>query len=185
MCRAMEVEWPHAHSRTLKHWSNLSKMPPGKRPSTLQNRRRACMSSRMLRACCLCAFALGFLLPAPRLVPAKGTSTLWAWNAKCTGALCGYQGGLADFPTVDPNYIYNQLFYMATHFQHREAGFDNNLPMNINGHDEFANYWTQEIMHDLLGFGPQIRHDSFPVLGWLNRPATVPAFNVEVSVPGI
>ena len=143
------------------------------------------MLSRMLRACCLGAFALGFLLPATGLVPARGTSTLWAWNAKCSGAPCGYQGGLADFPTVDPNYIYNQLFYMATHFQHREAGFDNNFPVNINGHDEFANYWTQEIMHDLLGFGPQIRHDSFPVLGWLNRPATVPAFNVEVSVPGI
>ena len=143
------------------------------------------MSSRMLRACCLCSFAFGFLLPATGLVPVRGTSTLWAWNAKCTGASCGYQGGLADFPTVDPNYIYDQLFYMATHFQHREAGFDNNLPVNINGHDEFANYWTQEIVHDLQGFGPQIRHDSFPVLGWLNRPATVPAFNVEVSVPGI
>ena len=126
------------------------------------------MLSRMLQACCLCAFAFGFLLPATGLVPARGT-----------------RGGLADFPTVDPNYIYNQLFYMATHFQHREAGFDNNLPVNINGHDEFANYWTQEIVHDLQGFGPQIRHDSFPVLGWLNRPATVPAFNVEVSVPGI
>jgi PKD domain/Peptidase family M28 len=143
------------------------------------------MSSRMLRACCLCAFAFGFLLHATGLVPARGTSTIWAWNAKCTGAPCGYQGGLADFPTVDPNYIYDQLFYMATHFQHREAGFDSNLPVNINGHDEFANYWTQEIVHDLQGFGPQIRHDSFPVLGWLNRPATVPAFNVEVSVPGI
>lgn len=122
------------------------------------------MLSRMLRACCLCAFALGFLLPTSGLVLARG---------------------IADFPTVDPNYIYDQLFYMVTHYQHREAGFDNNLPVNINGHDEFAAYWTKEIVHDLQGFGPQVRRDPFPVLGWLNRPATVPAFNVEVSVPGV
>jgi len=127
--------------------------------------------SRMLRACCLCAFALGFLLPATACAN--------------TSRIVYQQGSIADFPTVDPNYIYDQLFYMATHYQHREAGFDNNLPVNINGHDEFATYWTKEIMHDLQGFGPQVRRDPFPVLGWLNRPATVPAFNVEVSVPGI
>src|SRR5215472_12659417 len=99
MCRTMEVEWPHVHSRTLKHWSDLSKMPPGNRPSTLQNRRRACMLSQMLRACCLCTFALGFLLPAISLVPARGTSLFGVPSPNCTGAPCGYQG---DFPTVDP-----------------------------------------------------------------------------------
>src|SRR5262249_16968580 len=125
-------------------------MPPGNRPSTLQNRRRACMLSQMLRACCLCTFALGFLLPAISLVPARGTSLFGVPSPNCTGAPCGYQG---DFPTVDPNYIYDRLFYMATHFQHRETGFDNNLPVNINGHDEFAKYWTQEIVHNLQGFG--------------------------------
>ena len=129
------------------------------------------MLSRMLRVCCLCAFALGFLLP----VTACASTSRIAYQ----------QRGPADFPTVDPNYIYDQLFYMVTHYQHREAGFDNNLPVNINGHDEFAAYWTKEIVHDLQGFGPQVRRDPFPVLGWLNRPATVPAFNVEVSVPGV
>lgn len=94
-------------------------------------------------------------------------------------------GTLADFPTVDPNYIYDQLYYMVTHFQHREAGYDNNLPKQVNGHDEFANYWAQEIMKDLQGFGPRKRIDPFPVKGWVGRPAVVPAFNVEVSVPGI
>src|SRR6266849_6685231 len=92
---------------------------------------------------------------------------------------------LADFPTVDPNYIYNQLFYMATNFQHREAGYDNNLPASVNGHDEFAAYWSQEIVRDLQGFGPQVRRDNFSVQGWTGRPATVSAFNVEVSVPGV
>ncbi|HEU5228786.1 MAG TPA: M28 family peptidase [Ktedonobacteraceae bacterium] len=91
---------------------------------------------------------------------------------------------LADFPTVDPNYIYDQLFTMATQFQRREAGYDTNLPVSVNAHDEFADYWAKEISQDLQGFGPQIRRDEFPVAGWLNRPAKVPAFNVEVSVPG-
>ncbi|HET7638262.1 MAG TPA: M28 family peptidase [Ktedonobacteraceae bacterium] len=91
----------------------------------------------------------------------------------------------ADFPTVDPNYIYDQLFYMATSFQHREAGYDNNLPVTINGHDEFAAYWSQEMQKDLVGFGPQVLRDEFKVDGWQGRPATVPAFNVEVSVPGV
>jgi PKD repeat protein len=90
-----------------------------------------------------------------------------------------------DFPAVDPNYIYDQLFYMVTHFQRREAGYDKNLPVNINGHDEFAAYWAQEMLHDLAGFGVQVRRDEFAVQGWQGRPATVPAFNVEVTVPGV
>ncbi len=91
----------------------------------------------------------------------------------------------ADFPTVDPNYIYDQLFTMVTQFQRREAGYDANLPVTVNGHDEFADYWAKEISRDLQGFGPQVRRDDFPVAGWSGRPATVPAFNVEVSVPGV
>lgn len=90
----------------------------------------------------------------------------------------------ADFPTVDPNYIYDQLYYMAINFQHREAGYDTNLPPKLNGHDEFANYWAQEMNRDLIGFGAQVRRDPFQVRGWQGRSATVPAFNVEVSVPG-
>src|SRR5579872_2650458 len=92
---------------------------------------------------------------------------------------------LADFPTVDPNYIYDQLYYMATHFVHREAGYDDDLPAVFNGHDEFAAYWAQEAMKDLQGFGPQERIDPFKVQGWAGRTAPVPAFNVEVTVPGI
>ncbi len=89
-----------------------------------------------------------------------------------------------DFPTVDPFYIYNQLAYLATHFQHREAGYDNNLPLNVNGHDEFVGYWLQEMLHTMQGFGAQVRRDPFPVQGWRNRPASVPAFNLEVTIPG-
>jgi Zn-dependent M28 family amino/carboxypeptidase len=91
----------------------------------------------------------------------------------------------SDFPAVDPNYIYDQLATMATGFQHREAGYDNNLPASQNGHDEFAAYWTKEITANLQGFSPAIRRDPFPVQGWSGRPATVQAFNVEVSVTGL
>nr|BBH95605.1 hypothetical protein KTA_38040 [Thermogemmatispora argillosa] len=91
---------------------------------------------------------------------------------------------MADFPSVDGNYIYQQLFYMATHFLRREAGYDHNLPPNINGHDEFATYWSREMLHNLAGFAHQIRRDAFAIRGWLGRPAVVPAFNVEVSIPG-
>jgi PKD repeat protein len=90
----------------------------------------------------------------------------------------------ANFPTVDPSYIYDQLFFMATHFQHRESGYDVNLPPTENGHDEFAHYWAQEAARDLQGFGAQIRNDPFSSPGWTNRPPVTPSFNVEVSVPG-
>ena len=90
-----------------------------------------------------------------------------------------------DLPAVDPNYIYDQLFTMATHFQRRQAGFDANLPVDQNGHDEFAAYWQQEMLRDLAGFGATARRDSFTDPGWRSVPATVPAFNVEVTVPGL
>jgi PKD repeat protein len=95
------------------------------------------------------------------------------------------QHTLADFPTVDPNYIYDQLFYMATSFQHREAGYDNNVPVHLNGHDEYAAYWSQEITKNLAGFGPHTRRDEFTIAGWQGRPALVPAFNLEVTIPGV
>jgi hypothetical protein len=76
----------------------------------------------------------------------------------------------ADFPVVDPGYIYQELYTLVTQFPHREAGYDTNLPPNINGHDEFAAAWAQEMVQDLAGFGPEVRRDPFPVSGWSGRP---------------
>lgn len=90
----------------------------------------------------------------------------------------------ATMPVVEPDYIYNQLYTMATSFQHRESGYDKQLPASVNGHDEFANYWSQEILHDLQGLGAAHFRDTFPVRGWRSRPTTAPATNVEVTVPG-
>jgi len=131
------------------------------------------MSRRIAQVCCSLLLAIGFLLPALTVGPAQA-STLQIAHSQAAVA----------FPTVDPDYIYNQLFYMVTHYQHREAGYDTNLPPSVNGHDEFAAYWAQEMQRDLQGFGAQVVHDPFPVQGWVGRPAEVPAFNVEVSVPG-
>ncbi|HEX6483612.1 MAG TPA: M28 family peptidase [Ktedonobacteraceae bacterium] len=124
------------------------------------------MLPRLIRMGCLYMLICNFLLPV----------TVSASTSKITNR----QETVANFPTVDPDYIYNQLFYMATHFQQRSAGY------NVNsGHDRFAAYWSQEMVRDLQGFGPQVRRDNFPINGWRGAPATVPAFNIEVSVPGI
>jgi Peptidase family M28 len=72
---------------------------------------------------------------------------------------------------------------MATHFLHREAGFDTNLSPDVNGHDEFASYWAQTMLRIMHGFGAQVRTDPFPT-GWKNRDGVVPGVNVEVTVPG-
>src|SRR6266851_341332 len=85
-----------------------------------------------------------------------------------------------DFPVPDPLYIYHQFAYVTSHFQRREAGYSANQ-----GHDQFAAYWTQEMANNLAGFGPQVRRDTFPIHGWRERPATLPAFNMEVTVPGL
>jgi hypothetical protein len=123
------------------------------------------------RICCLFLLTCIFLLPSTSF--ASTTSSRYLKDVSAT------------LPGVDPAYVYNQLFYMGTHFLRREAGYDNNLPPDVNGHDEFAAYWTQEIMKNLQGFAPQARRDAFAVQGWVGRQTTVPAVNVEVSVPGV
>jgi hypothetical protein len=122
------------------------------------------------RFLCLFVLTLSFLIPA---------------TANATSLNSFHQQAAADFPAVDPYYIYDQLYYMVTHFQRREAGYDNNLPVTVNGHDEFAAYWAQEMQRNLTGFGAQVIRDAFSVQGWQGRPATVPAFNVEVTIPGV
>lgn len=92
---------------------------------------------------------------------------------------------LANTPKIDANFIYQQLDYMVTHFLRREAGYDVNLPADANGHDEFADYWTQQMLHLLGSYGAQARRDPFPIRGWQGRPPTAAADNVEVTVPGL
>ncbi len=116
------------------------------------------------RICCICFLLFCAFLPATVIASPTHTQQV------------------ADFPAVNPDYIYDQLFYMATHFQHREAGYS--ADSSTNGHDAFAAYWAQEMQRNLQGFGTQVHQDMFDVVGWHNRPATAKAFNVEVTVPG-
>jgi PKD domain-containing protein/peptidase M28-like protein len=118
--------------------------------------------------CCVFFFTLSLLLPVNTQASTHVlTST-------------GQPVSFADFPVVDPLYIYNQLSYLTTSFQSREAGYVSNQ-----GHDRFAAYWSQEMVKNLQGFGPQVRRDEFPIHGWRERVATLPAFNMEISVPGV
>ena len=86
-----------------------------------------------------------------------------------------------DFPAVNPDYIYLQLAYVATTYQHRQAGYAE----GASGHDGFAAYWAQTMQRNLAGFGPTVSRDAFSVAGWSGAPATAPAVNVEVTVPGV
>jgi hypothetical protein len=119
--------------------------------------------------------------PASPPTPLTGAVATATAESEATQAA---QAARAGAPVVDPDYIFNQLEYMATHFLHREAGYDTNLSPQLNGHDEFAAYWSQEMQRDLQGFNPQVRRDPFALVGWVNRPAEVPGVNVEVLVPG-
>ena len=86
-----------------------------------------------------------------------------------------------DFPAVDANYVYDQLYYMSSTFQQRESGFDSSPEQN--GHQTFARYWAQEMQQSLRGFAPAVTYDTFQG-GWIGRPADSPSYNVEVTVPG-
>src|SRR5215470_4342747 len=73
-------------------------------------------------------------------------------------------------PGIDPDFIYDQLAYMATHFQRREAGY----VAGAAGHAGFAQHWTAEMLKLLGQFGASARHYPFSVPGWAGRPATAP-----------
>ncbi|MDR2986115.1 MAG: hypothetical protein LBV34_14865, partial [Nocardiopsaceae bacterium] len=87
----------------------------------------------------------------------------------------------ASGPGIDPAYIYSELDHMVTHFQHREAGYR----AGATGHTGFARYWSRQMLSLLGPFGASARTFKFPVRGWLGRPSTAPAADVEVTVPGL
>lgn len=107
------------------------------------------------------------------------TPTAFAGPPIAPGASAG------TVPGIDPSYIYQQLDYMVTHFQRREAGYDTGLPPVANGHDEFASYWVRQLLGLLSDYGASAARYPFPVQGWRERPAPVPASNIEVTVPGV
>jgi hypothetical protein len=124
------------------------------------------------------------LWPALFILATLLTPALFTSGASAASAPARQQTTPA-VPGIDPNYIYQQLDYMVTHFQRREAGYDNNLPPDVNGHDEFASYWTRQMLSLLGRYGAVAYKDTFPIAGWQGRPAKLPAFNMEITVPGV
>ena len=130
--------------------------------------RRITRSSGLLALSCL-----GLALAA--VPPASGGA-----SAGVRHAVTAQPQGSAT-PGIKPAFIYSQLDYLATRFQHREAGYR----AGSAGHSGFAGYWKQKMLRLLGRFGAQAHVYRFPVRGWVRRPATAPAADVEVTVPGL
>jgi len=130
------------------------------------------------------ALAAGLLLTWPGSAPTLATTGRTAAPAAASrAARPGHQQGspAPALPGIDPDFVYAQLAYMATHFRRREAGY----AAGAAGHAGFARYWTAEMLRLLGQFGASARSYPFRVPGWAGRPATAPAVNVEVTVPGV
>lgn len=84
-------------------------------------------------------------------------------------------------PGIDADYIYSQFDHMVTHFQNRESGYR----AGAAGHMGFARYWSSQMLRLLRPFGARSQSFRFPIRGWLGRPATAPAADVEITVPGL
>jgi hypothetical protein len=132
------------------------------------------------------AYLLGRLGLVGRLAAAAAVTAVLAPAALTAvgSAPAGAEGTPArvalPVPGIDPGFIYGQLAYMATHFQRREAGYVTGAA----GHDGFARYWASEMVKLLGPLGATARRYQFRIRGWLGRPASAPAVNVEVTVPG-
>jgi hypothetical protein len=118
--------------------------------------------------------------PALALALAAGSPTAGGAGAGLGHAVIARPLGGAT-PGIDPAYIYSQLDNLATRFQHREAGYR----AGSAGHSGFARYWTRQMLRLLGPFGARAHSYRFPVRGWAGRPATAPAADVEVTVPGL
>lgn len=75
------------------------------------------MLRSITRMCCLFLLTSVFFLPSTTLAS--------------TSIVTISKDAPTTFPAADPAYVYNQLFYMGTHFLRREAGYDNNLSLGF------------------------------------------------------
>src|SRR5215813_1503325 len=134
----------------------------------------------MLKRITRFAGLLAVTCPALALALAAGSATADGDDARLGHAVTAHTPGAAT-PGIDPAYIYSQLDNLVTRFQHREAG----CRAGSAGHSGFARYWKREMLRLLGPFGARAESYRFPVRGWVGRPATAPAADVEVTVPGL
>src|SRR5262245_30880231 len=134
----------------------------------------------MLKRITRFAGLLAVTCPALALALAAGSATADGDDARLGHAVTAHTPGAAT-PGIDPAYIYSQLDNLVTRFQRREAGYS----AGSAGHSGFARYWEREMVRLLGPFGARAHSYQFPVRGWAGRPATAPAADVEVTVPGL
>src|SRR5258708_3888299 len=130
-----------------------------------------------LATCAAVAGALGLTLAARGSAGAISPGAVSASAATAAPRA----GATLPVPGIDPQFIYHQLAYMATHFQRREAGY----PSSATAHDGFARYWTSEMLKLLGPFGASARRYPFKIARWVGRPGTAPAFNVSINVASV
>lgn len=102
-------------------------------------------------------------------------------SAVPAGAVAPRAATARPVPGIDPQFVYRQLAYLVTHFKRREAGY----VAGAAGHRGFARYWTSEMLKLLGPFGGTARRYPFKIAGWIGRPATARAVNIEITVPGV
>src|SRR5260370_7917194 len=128
--------------------------------------RRITRSSGLLALSCL-----GLALAA--VPPVSGGA-----SAGVRHAVTGQAEGSAT-PGIKPAFIYSQLDYLATRFQHREAGYR----AGSAGHSAFARYRKQKMLRLLGRFGSQPHVYPFPATARFARPPPPPAPPLRRHLP--
>jgi len=92
-----------------------------------------------------------------------------------------------DKPVVDINYVTSQLVTMSTNYLMRYSGFDEGLPPQVNGWQEFFDYWRAQMRDpSVLGAFAKAGHiddHPFPVNAF-GASAPLPGDDMVLTIPG-
>lgn len=85
---------------------------------------------------------------------------------------------------VSDAYIVHALQQYSSRYWARVSGADAGLPPHVNGHDEFAQQWTRDMLASLRRLHSGVFHQAFTAPGFPSVPAQSAGLNVVVAVPG-
>jgi len=107
------------------------------------------------------------------------------------GSLAGAEPPAASAPSIqgldaihEGPYMVRQLASFSDRYWARVAGRDTGLPPQVNGHDEFADRWTREMLDNLRGLPAGVVRQQFTTPGFRRLPASRPGVNIVIAVPG-
>lgn len=89
-----------------------------------------------------------------------------------------------DGAAVSNDYIVHALQQYSNRYWARVSGADSVLLPHVNGHDEFAQQWTRDMLGSLRRLHAGVFHQAFAAPGFPSVPAQSPGLNVIVAVPG-